>query len=136
MNVCMLTVDEGGWQALSHMQAPVYLVSAVEPIGRMDVAKMPVPGLFTASHATESVYEAVVKVLVLQDDVEVDSKDDNGCSFLSHTTGSGHEEVVRLLEVLHRTMSSWTPRTSMTIHHCLMPPNMGVRKAPCHIGQC
>ena len=46
------------------------------------------------SHATESGREAVMKLLILHDDVEVDSKDGNGCSLLSHATGSGHENVM------------------------------------------
>ena len=42
-------------------------------------------------------HEAVVKLLVARDDVEVDSKDEAGRSPLSYAAENGHEAVVKIL---------------------------------------
>ena len=42
----------------------------------------------------------------------MDSKDNDGHSSLSHTAGSGHEVVVKLLQVLHIGFSTGIPRVS------------------------
>jgi len=44
-------------------------------------------------------YEVVVEVLAARDDVDMDSKDDDGRKPLSWAAGNGHEAVVELLEL-------------------------------------
>ena len=49
-NVHPPTMDVGSWQALSHVQALVYLMSAIKLVSRLDVEKTPqlVLGSFAA----------------------------------------------------------------------------------------
>ena len=54
-------------------------------------------GHMLLSYAAQEGHEAVVKILVLQDDVEVNTKDDHGHSLLSYTTEDGDEAVVKIL---------------------------------------
>ena len=49
------------------------------------------------SYAAQEGHEAVVKILVSQDNVEVDTKDNHGHSLLSYATKEGHESVVKIL---------------------------------------
>jgi ankyrin repeat protein len=49
------------------------------------------------SWAAENGHEAVVKLLLLEKAVDVDSKSNNGQTPLSWATGNGHEAVVKLL---------------------------------------
>jgi hypothetical protein len=49
-------------------------------------------------------HEAVVRLLVEQDDIEADSKDEDGMMPLSLALEQGHEAVFRLLET---KLSNW-----------------------------
>jgi ankyrin repeat protein len=55
------------------------------------------------SLAAEYGHEAVVKLLVEQEDVEADSKDANGRTPLSWAPGYRHEAVVKLLQPSTKT---------------------------------
>ena len=87
-------------------------------------------GRLPLSYATKHVNQVVVKILVAWDDVEVDTKDDHGRSPLSYTAEHGIRRWWRSLS--HGTTSRWTPSTTrttgMVVCHCLMLPNMGIRR--------
>ena len=48
-------------------------------------------------YAAQNGHEAVVKILVEPDDIEVNIKDDHGRSPLSYAARNGHEAVVKIL---------------------------------------
>ena len=60
----------------------------------------------------------MVKILVAQDDVKVNTKDETGCSPLSYTTENRHEAVVKIL--VTGTMSRWTLDTKDSDGHSLL----------------
>ena len=62
-------------------------------------------GCSPLSYATEHVNEVVAKMLVAQDDVEVNTKDDHGHSPLSYATKDGDEAVVKILVAQDNTDS-------------------------------
>lgn len=49
-------------------------------------------------HAAEERHEAVVRLLVEQNDIEADSKDKCSLTLLLYVAGGGYEEVVKLLQ--------------------------------------
>ena len=65
-------------------------------------------------------------MLVLWDNIKMNTKDETGGLLLSYTMESGHETVVKSL--VAGTMSRWTPRTVMAICHCCMLQRRGMKQ--------
>ena len=59
-----------------------------------------------------------MKILVMRDDIEVNTKDKTGCSPLSYATENQHEAVVKIL--VAGTTSRWTLDTKDSDGHSLL----------------
>ena len=76
------------------------------------------------SYAAEEGHEPVVKILVMQDDVEVNTKDNHGHSLLSSAAKHVNEAVVKMLVAWDNVKVN-----TKDDHGCsLMPPKMGMRQ--------
>ena len=61
------------------------------------LGRTPAAGRSPLSYAAEEGREAVLKILLAQDDIEVNTKDRRGRSSLSYAVQFGHEAVVKIL---------------------------------------
>ena len=76
------------------------------------------------SYAVENGHEAVVKILVARDDVEVNTTDSEGRSPLLQAAEEGHEAVVKLLVARDDVEVNTKDETG----RCLTPWKMGMRR--------
>ena len=75
-------------------------------------------------YAARNGHEAVVKIIVVHDDIEVNTKDQDGCSLLSYINKYGNEAAVKMLVSQDNVEVNTKDKTG----HCLMPWKMGMRR--------
>ena len=75
-------------------------------------------------YAARNGHEAVIKILVVHDDIKVNTKDQDGCSPLSYIDKYGNEAAVKMLVSWDDVKVNTKDRTG----RCLMPWKMGMRR--------
>ena len=75
-------------------------------------------------YAAGNGHEAVVKIIVAHDDIEVNTKDQDGCSPLSYVDEYGNEAAVKMLG----SRDDVEVNTKDETGRCLTPWKMGMRR--------